>query len=372
MSPLTRTSGPDSGGKAAPERDDFAPPPEIDGARIRRRVILLAAIVLAVVAVITLVPGLASLRSRFVHANFAWIGLGAVLKILSGVAYVMVFRGVFCRKMRWRVSMEIGFAELGANAVLPVGGAGGLALGAWALRRAGMDVGRIARRSVAFFFLTSVPNVVGVIILGVGFAVGIFGAHVGLALGIVPATVSAGAIVVTIAGGRWAGAAERRLGDRSRRLAAVLRALSGGVDEALVLLRERDALLLAGLLGYLVFDMLVMWTTFHAFGASPALALIFMGYLIGELGGLIPVPGGIGGVELGLVGALVLYGIPVGASVAAVAGYRAIALVVPGVLGVVAFAMLRRSLAREAIAISECAPGGTVDVIGRGEVQVSR
>src|SRR3954452_4065162 len=109
--------------------------------------------------------------------------------------------------MRWRISAEIGFAELGANAVIPAGGAGGLALGAWALRRGGMDGARIARRSVAFFFLTSLPNVLGVIILGLGLAVGLLPGHAGLALTLVPALIAAGAIVVTIAGGRWAGEA---------------------------------------------------------------------------------------------------------------------------------------------------------------------
>ena len=119
------------GGGAAAERarGGLAPAPEIDRVRVRRHVIALLVVALGAVAVITLVPGLASLRSRFEHANGGWIALGVVLKVLSGVCYVLVFRGVFCARMRWRVSMEIGFAELGANAVLPVGGAGGLRSG---------------------------------------------------------------------------------------------------------------------------------------------------------------------------------------------------------------------------------------------------
>ena len=62
--------------------------------------------------------------------------------------------------------------------------------------------------------------------------------------------------------------------------------------------------------GFLVFDMLTFWASFRAVGASPELALIGMAYLIGQLGNWLPVPGGIGGTELGLVGALVLYGFP--------------------------------------------------------------
>lgn len=361
------------GRQDAPEQDeDLAPPPELDRRRILRRGLVLVVIALLAVAVIGLVPGLASLRHRFAHANGSWLGAGAILKILSGFSYVIVFRAVFCRRMRWRVSTEIGFSELGANAVLPVGGAGGLALGAWTLRRSGMDPHRIARRSVAFFLLTSVPNVLGVIILGAGLAAGLFGGGVSVALALIPAAIAAGAIILTIAGGRWAALAERRLTERSKpRAAAVMRALAGGVQESLVLLREANPLLIVGLIGYLAFDVMVLWACFHAFGSSPSLAILWFGYLIGELGGLVPIPGGIGGIELGLVGALVLYGVPVGAATAAVLGYRALVLLVPALTGAIAFVLMRRTLAREANAISGCGPGEMVDVIGRGEVHVS-
>ena len=354
-------------------RAGLAPAPQVERAHIRRNLIGLALAVVAAVAVITLVPGLASLRTRIAHASPWWLALGAALKLLSGLCYVAVFRSVFCRGMTWRLSAEIGLSELGANAVVPTGGAGGLALGAWALNRRGMDGARIARRSVAFFFLTSVPNVLGVIVLGAGLAVGVFSGRAGVVLSVVPAVVAAGAIAVTIAAGRWAGALEQRVKrtrGRGSRLAAALRALSDGVNEALVLLRERDPLLLLGLFGYLAFDVMILWAGFHAFGSSPELAIIWIGYLIGELGGLIPIPGGVGGVDVGLVGTLVLYHVPVGAATAAVLAYRALALWIPALVGGVAFALLRRSLARETIAISACEPGGEVEVIGRGRVRL--
>ena len=126
-----------------------------------------------------------------------------------------------------------------------------------------------------------------------------------------------------------------------------------------------------GLIGYLVFDVMVLWATFHAFSVVPPLAIIWMGYLIGELGGLIPIPGGIGGVDLGLVGMLVLYHVSVGAATAAVLAYRAIALWVPAVVGAIAFVLLRRRLARESRALSICEEGGEVELIGRGRVRVA-
>jgi uncharacterized protein (TIRG00374 family) len=362
-------------GSAIPEvsREDLPDQPDLDRRHIRRRLLGLGAAIVVIVAVITLVPGLAELRSRFAHADPEWLLLGCLLKVLSGLSYVAAFRAVFCRRMKWRLSTEIGLSELGANAVVPTGGIGGLALGVWALRRAGMSTDRIARRTVAFFFLTSVPNVVGVIILGIGIALGVFEGPTSLALTLVPGLIAAAAIVVTIAGGRWAGRAQRRAadaGDPKARLPRVLGTLSGGVDESLALLRQHDPWLVVGLIGYLGFDVMILWSTFHAFGVAPPLSIIWIGYLIGELGGLLPVPGGLGGVDLGLVGALLLYKVPVGAATAAVLGYRAIALWVPAVLGSVAFVMLRRSLSREAVAISDCEPGGEVDVIGRGVVRL--
>jgi uncharacterized protein (TIRG00374 family) len=354
-------------------REDLTQPPRMQRRTLQRNALTLVAIVVAVVAVVTLVPGLASVRSRFAHGNPLWLTLGGVLKLLSGLCFVAAFRSVFCRAMSWRLGAQIGLAELGANAVVPTGGAGGLALGAWALHRAGMDGARIARRSVAFFFLTSVPNVLGVVILGTGLATGVFSGRASLPLTIVPAAVAAGAIVLTITGGRLAAAIQQRRSARGRadsRLTRALGALSDGVAEVLVLLRSRDPWLLVGLVGYLAFDVMILWATFHAFGAVPPLAIIWLGYLLGELGGLIPLPGGIGGVDAGLVGTLVLYHVPVAAATAAVLAYRAIALLVPAAYGTVAFVLLRRSLAREAVAIEDCEPGGQVHVIGRGTVRV--
>jgi hypothetical protein len=102
---------------------------------------------------VALVPGLESLRESFSGARPGWLAIAVGLEVLSCLSYVVVFRGVFCPRARWVTSYEIGTAELATNSVLSVGGAGGLALGAWILRRGGMPAAQIARRSVAFFLL---------------------------------------------------------------------------------------------------------------------------------------------------------------------------------------------------------------------------
>jgi uncharacterized protein (TIRG00374 family) len=362
--------------QVAPE--DLTVPAELSRRRLRQRLLFAFGLVLVVVALVTLLPGLGALRTRLSQAKPAWLLLGIGLKVLSGLGYVAVFRMVFCRRMTWRVSFEIGMSELGANALFPTGGAGGLALGAWALKRGGMPAAEIARRSVAFFLLTSVANVVGLIVVGLGLAAHLFPGESNLALTLIPAAIAAAAVIGALLAGRTSASLHRRLerreeGDSSRRARGMLKglvAVADGVNEAVLLLREGNAVLIAGMIAYLVFDVMILWATFRAFGAAPPLAIVWIAYLIGELGGLIPVPGGIGGVDAGLVGTLVLYNVQITAATSAVLAYRAIALWVPALLGACAFIALRRTLRDESSKIAVCVPETEMEVIGLGRVVI--
>jgi uncharacterized protein (TIRG00374 family) len=359
--------------------DDLEIPEELSRRKLRTRLLFLAGLVLAVVAIVTLLPGLEGLRTRLAQGKPAWLLLGMGLKVLSGLGYVAIFRMVFCRRMSWRVSYQIGMSELGANALFPTGGAGGLALGAWALKRGGMPATEIARRTAAFFLLTSVANVVGVIVIGIGLTVHVFPGQTNLALTLLPAAIATIALVAALRAGRTSARLHLRLerseagpsSRRSRLVAKTLVAIADGVNEAVALLREGNAWLIGGILAYLAFDVMIVWATFHAFGSAPPLAIVWIAYLIGELGGLIPVPGGIGGVDLGLVGTFALYGVPITAAASAVLAYRAIALWVPAILGSVAFVALRRTLRRESDAIAVCVPQAEMEVIGLGRVIIS-
>jgi uncharacterized membrane protein YbhN (UPF0104 family) len=297
--------------------------------------------------------------------------LGAALEVASLLSYVVAFRRVFCTRMSWSASYKIAMAELGADALLPVGGAGGLALGAWALRRGGMPADQIARRTVAFFLLTSAANVGLVFVLGVALSLGLRPRNVSLVVPLVPTAAAAAAVGLTLALGRVSARLSRR-GESGRlhRIVPVLRATAAGVEDALATLRSGDVRLLAGVLGYVAFDILVLWAAFRALGPAPPIAVVAMAYLIGQLGNLVPLPGGVGGVEGGLIGALVLFGVQALPATAAVLIYRALQLWIPAAIGSLAFVQLTRLLRAEATEIELCAPGRDVEILGRGRVQV--
>jgi uncharacterized membrane protein YbhN (UPF0104 family) len=272
--------------------------------------------------------------------------------------------------MSWRTSTEIGLSELAANSILSVGGAGGLALGAWILRRGGVAVGHIARRTVAFFLLTSLANVGFLTLGGIALATGALSGAPSALYGIVPAL--GGVLLISLAlGARWAAG---RLAQRTQRdrVARVFRVVGEGVDEALALLRAYEPLIILGAAGYMLFDVAMLGVCFAAFGNDvPPAGVLLLAYIIGQLGSLIPLPGGIGGVDGALIGTLVIYGVDVTDAAVAVIAYRGLLLSIPALLGLPALAVLRRRLQTEAHDIAACAPGDEVELLGRGKVQVA-
>jgi uncharacterized membrane protein YbhN (UPF0104 family) len=321
-------------------------PSEFDPHRLLRRVLQIVLVLTVAGLVVLLAPGLGEVRDRLEGAQPEWIALAIVFEALSGVSYVLMFRPIFCGHMPWRTSWEISWSELAMGSLVPASGAGGLALGAWILHEGGMPGERIARRSVAFFLIKSSVNFVAVAVLGIALAVGLVGPDLSPWLTVVPAAGAVLVIAVVLAVPRLGpGQAPAPDAGRLRRgIVAARRALVGGTAEAVSILRSRNRLVLVGALGYWAWDNAVLWATFHAFGASPDLSLILMGYLIGQLGGLLPLPGGLGGIDGGLFGALVAYGTPVATTAAAVLAYRVILFWLPLLVGAVAFLSLRRGL----------------------------
>jgi uncharacterized membrane protein YbhN (UPF0104 family) len=233
------------------------------------------------------------------------------------------------------------------GSIIPASGAGGVALGAWVLSRAGMPAETIARRSVAFLLLKSGVNFVAVIVVGVLVFIGVLGPPQPTWLTLGPAGLALLTIVgVALIARLPEGGPVSEDNPRLRRLwVGVRRAVVRGVMEAGILLRRRNPFLLIGMVGYWAWDNLVLWATFHAIGVVPGMSVILLGYLIGQLGGLLPIPGGIGGIDGGLIGTLVVMGADSSSAAAAVLAYRVILFWVPLLLGAVAFVLLRRSMA---------------------------
>lgn len=293
-----------------------------------------------------LTPGLGEVRSRLAGASPSWLVLATLLEGLSMASYVAMFGPIFCTGLGWRRSWQIGGSELAAGSLVPASGAAGLALGAWVLRRGGMSGELIARRSVAFFLIKSSVNFIAVAVLGAVMALGLLGPELSPWLTAFPAlaaTLALGAVIAIARLGR--GHPPGPQAPRLRRItSAVRRALTEGSAEALQILGSRNRRVLAGAFGYWAFDNAVLWATFHAFDLSPPLTVILMGYLIGQLGGLLPIPGGIGGIDGGLIGTLIVYGAPAAGTAAAVLAYRVILFWLPLIAGGVAFASLRRDM----------------------------
>jgi uncharacterized protein (TIRG00374 family) len=326
-----------AGGRGAPT---LSLPDELENRRLRRRVLQVTALFVAIALLAWLAPGLDSIRSRLQDADPGWLVLGVALEVASCASYVAMFGPVFCERMALRTSAEIGLAELGVGSLVPAGGLGGLALGVWALRRGGMPTDQVATRSVAFFLIKCAANFAAVAVVGVAMWLGA-GPAVSPALTILPAGL---ALAVMAAVASLPVSLARASGEG--RVARAARTLGRGVSEALRLLRSGNPAIVLGSLGYWAFDNMVLWACFRGFGVHLALTVVLMGYLIGQLGGLLPIPGGLGGVEGGLVGTLVVYGVSLRDAVAAVVAYRVIQFWIPLLLSLPAFVSLQRGLNR--------------------------
>jgi uncharacterized protein (TIRG00374 family) len=310
-------------------------PRGLDNRSLRQRAFQIAMVLVIVALVAAFAPGLSEVRARLEGAQPGWLAVAVVLELLSCLSYVLMFRPIFCARMSWRTSYQLAMSELAVGSLVPASGAAGLALGAWALRKRGMPAQDIARRTVAFFVLKSTVNFVAVAVVGLAMWLGV-GPDVSAALTLLPAALAAAAIAavpvipLVVARRGW-----------SNRTADALRE---GIREAGRILRRRDRRVIAGSVGYWAFDNAVLWACLHAFGESAPVTLVLMGYLIGQLGGLLPIPGGLGGIDGGLLGALVVYGLPVEVTAATILAYRVILFWLPLGFGGAALVSLRRGL----------------------------
>ncbi len=328
----------------------------------RERAIAFALFVVSVVAfmyfVLPQISGVGRTVHRIGRGDIWWIAVGVLFEICSFAGYVLLFRAVFAReaeRIGWRESYLITMAGLAATRLFAAAGAGGVALTAWALRRSGLGPRLVVCKMVAFVALLYVIYAAVVLLDGLGLGTGLLPGGGSVAITILPAAVAAIALALGGAVALLPGDVERRLGrwgsgsGRLSRFLARARSLPAlaamGVRSAIELLRARER----GLLGapaWWGFDVAVLWACFHAFGSAPPFTVIVMAYFVGMLGNLLPLPGGLGGVEGGMIGALAAFGVEFNLAVLAVLTYRGISFWLPTLPGALAYLQLRRLVAR--------------------------
>jgi uncharacterized protein (TIRG00374 family) len=322
---------------------------------------LAAFLLLSLAALYFILPQLAGLDdtwARIERGRPAWIAAALVLTCGMFVGYVALFRGVYAgvsERIDWSVSYQITMAGLAASRLFAAGGAGGLVLTAWALRRAGVRKRTVADRTMAFLVLTYFPYVLTTVVCGFALHWGLFHGEDPFAFTFVPAVIGliamglclSLAIVPTDLHRRVEPFAARkgRLGRLAQQLAQAPAATSAGVREAISHLRSRDPAL-AGAVLFWAFQIAVLWAAFEAFGDAPPVAVLTQAFFVGMLGNLLPMPGGVGGVEGGMIAALAAFGVDAGLAVVAVLVYRAFAFWLPMIPGVVAYLQLRRTVER--------------------------
>lgn len=346
-----------------------AAPPNVGGPEkgpptpiTRKRLLLsLAVLVALLVGLYFLIPKLAGLKQtwgQLRRGDPVLLGVAGVLELLSIAGYATLFRTVFGRGMPridWRVSLQIPLAGIAAIRLLATAGAGGVAVTAWALDRAGMSAQVIACRMVASLAVQYSVYLAALIVCGLGLWFGVFAGGGSYVLTVVPALAAAGLIAAILSLALMPQDVEQRLkrfaGSSGPvawlaiRLAKVPDTLGSGVRTAIGLARKKPLGLL-GALAYWGFDIAVLGVCFHAFGASVSVAVLVLGYFLGTLGSLLPLPGGIGGVEGAMIGTFVAFGIPAGSALIAVLAYRAISFWLPTLPGIIGYFTLRSTVSR--------------------------
>jgi uncharacterized membrane protein YbhN (UPF0104 family) len=315
--------------------------PRADGAttdaravrRPRRRVLATGLVGLVSTGVLLWVAPLSEVTEEIGHMNPAWVLAAIALELVSCLSYVVIFRRFFPEPPR-SVSRAVAWIAMGAGAVLPGGNISSAAATGVLLRRHGIGTRRLVTRCAALLSLLT----------GVGFAVnGIAGAWLLLGLPGGPHDLSHAGIPILVSVGVLCSATliacgGRRLGATAPR---AVRAVTAGLHGAWSAIRAPHWRLI-GAAGFLCLDMGALWAACAATGHPLGFPATAIAYCIGYLATAIPMPAGLGVLDTGLAAALVLYGLPPAASVGAVLVYHAIAIWVPGMGGLAAWAPSRR------------------------------
>jgi uncharacterized membrane protein YbhN (UPF0104 family) len=310
---------------------------------VGRRLGTLVLVLVLAAALLASVPGLRGVAHQISRVSPWWIVLAVALEVASELSFVAMFRLFFDRGPT-RELRRLAWSELAFGALIPGGGAGGLAIGGWLMHLAGAPTRWVVRRSEGLFFLSGAVSAAALIGAGLALIAGTPGPH-GFVRAVLPTAIALAAMLAI--------AALPRILRPHPGAPSWLLAISAGVEEAeRITFTRRPSWRLFAAAGYLAFDIAVLWVALRALGHPPSVPTLTMAYSIGYAANSLPIPGGIGVLDAGLTGALALYGASATHAAAAVLIYHAIALLVPGAGGLYAYLRLRpRLLERGA-----CAP----------------
>jgi uncharacterized protein (TIRG00374 family) len=321
------------------------------------------AVVLILVAIYVLIPRLFDLQDaidKIGEGDPVWIAVGLVCCVGMFGAYVALFRGVVGEKvihLEWKESYQITMAGLAATRLFSAGGAGGILLSYWALRKAGMERRQAVCRMIAFLVVLYSVYMASLVIFGVLLRTHVLSGEAPLSGTLIPAALAGLVIVIGLLLALVPDDIERRIerhtsgrfGRIAQRLATAPATFAQGVRTAITFVRDPRSGLMAfgGAIGFWGANIAILWASFHAFDVSVPLGVVIQGFFLGTLANLFPfAPGGVGAVDAGLIGAFVLFGLPSAEVFAAVLTYRVIAFWLPIPPGIVAFFQLRNTVSR--------------------------
>jgi uncharacterized protein (TIRG00374 family) len=338
-----------------------------DRGKLVTGMLLFLAAIAAIYVLFPKVVGLDDALARMDDATWYWLVIALGFNVVAFGAYVSLFRGILGgtsrrddelhRRLDFRASYQITMAGLAATRIFSAGGAGGIALTYWALRKAGMPRRRAACRMVAFLALMYAVYPLALILFGVLLRTGVLPGSAPLAGTIVPAGIAAVVIAAGVLVSLIPEDVERRIaglrgGSRragwAERLAKGPATLASGVRTAFdyIVHPRRGAMGLAGAVGFWAANIGILWASFEAFGADVPFGVLVQAFFIGMAANLIPSPaGGVGSVDAGMIAAFVLFDIPGEMVFPAVLSYRVIAFWLPIPPGIVAYFQLRSRVA---------------------------
>jgi putative heme transporter len=325
--------------------------PALDVRALARRAAIPALLAAAAVALALLAGGrfeaFAEALRRGLDANPAWAGAGVVFECISLAGYVALLSLVTGRatpRVGPRESAQVTLAGAAATRLLPTAGAGGAALAVWSLRRAGLRPLAAARTLLAFLVLLYTVFLAAIVVSGATLTLGLVASHGPTALSAIPTFGAIVAIVLCLALGsrRASDGTSAPAQQRHARLRDAAQLVGHAVRDAIGLLRSGD-LRLAGAVAYWTFDAAVLWSMLHAFGSPPALPIVALAYLVGQVANTLPIPGSVSG---GMAGVLIAFGVPAGLALPSVLAYRTIAVWLPTPASMAAIPGLRATIAR--------------------------